>query len=68
MPGTENDIEEPITTAPPEVEKIIREVIRVEKEHLHADRPKVKALRMRCDEATVDQAVQFPAVLGRGGD
>lgn len=43
MPGPENDIEEPITSAPPEVEKIIREVIRVEKEHLHADRPKVKA-------------------------
>ena len=38
-----NDIEEPIKTAPPEVEKIIREVIRLEKEHLHSDRPRVKA-------------------------
>lgn len=40
----ENDIEAPITSAPPEVAKIIREVIRVEKENLHSDRPKgVKA-------------------------
>lgn len=38
-----DDIETPITTAPPEVEKIIREVIRVEKENLHSDRPRVKA-------------------------
>ncbi len=42
-PNSENDIEEPITTAPPEVEKIIREVIRVEKENLHSDRPRVKS-------------------------
>lgn len=39
----QDDIETPITSAPPEVEKIIREVIRIEKEHLHADRPRVKA-------------------------
>ncbi|MBD2025112.1 hypothetical protein [Leptolyngbya sp. FACHB-711] len=43
MASDYNDIEEPITTAPPEVEKIIREVIRVEKENLHSDRPRVKA-------------------------
>ena len=42
-PNPETDIESPITSAPPEVEKIIREVIRIEKEHLHADRPRVKA-------------------------
>ncbi|MBM0740251.1 hypothetical protein JOY44_01085 [Phormidium sp. CLA17] len=40
MTSDYNDIEEPITTAPPEVEKIIREVIRVEKENLHSDRPR----------------------------
>jgi hypothetical protein len=40
---SQDDIEAPITSAPPEVEKIIREVIRLEKEHLHADRPRVKA-------------------------
>ncbi|MGA7937478.1 MAG: hypothetical protein WCA35_28265 [Kovacikia sp.] len=40
MTSDPNDIEEPITTAPPEVEKIIREVIRVEKENLHSDRPR----------------------------
>ncbi|WP_416674147.1 hypothetical protein [Egbenema bharatensis] len=39
-PESENDIEAPITTAPPEVEKIIRQVIRVEKENLHSDRPR----------------------------
>ncbi len=42
MSSDSNDIEEPIKTAPPEVEKIIREVIRVEKENLHSDRPRVK--------------------------
>lgn len=35
-----NDIEEPILTAPPEVEAIIRAVIRLEKENLHSDRPR----------------------------
>jgi hypothetical protein len=43
MAADYKDIEEPITTAPPEVEKVIREVIRVEKENLHSDRPRVKA-------------------------
>jgi len=44
MTSDQNDIEEPIMSAPPEVAKIIREVIRVEKENLHSDRPKgVKA-------------------------
>jgi hypothetical protein len=33
---SQEDIEEPITTAPPEVERIIREVIRLEKANLSA--------------------------------
>jgi molybdenum cofactor biosynthesis enzyme MoaA len=37
------DIEEPITSAPPEVEKIIREVIRLEKANLAGDRPRIRA-------------------------
>lgn len=37
------DIEEPITTAPPEVERIIREVIRLEKANLSSDRPRIRA-------------------------
>lgn len=36
----QDDIETPITTAPPEVKKIIQEVIRVEKENLHSDSPR----------------------------
>jgi hypothetical protein len=38
-----NDIEEPITSAPSEVEKIIRAVILLEKENLHSDRPRIKS-------------------------
>lgn len=40
MTSDQNDIEEPITSAPPDVARIIREVIRVEKENLHSDRPR----------------------------
>ena len=49
-PNSETDIEAPITSAPPEVEKIIREVIRIEKEHLHADRPRVKGRHFAGDQ------------------
>lgn len=42
-PAPQDDIEQPITTAPPEVERIIREVIRIEKENLHSARPPIKA-------------------------
>lgn len=38
-----NDIEEPIITAPAEVEKIIRDIILLEKENIHSERPRVKA-------------------------
>ncbi|MEO0986192.1 MAG: hypothetical protein AAFY20_11650 [Cyanobacteria bacterium J06639_14] len=37
------EIEEPIATAPPEVERIIREVIRLEKANLATDRPRIRA-------------------------
>jgi len=40
---SQEDIEEPITTAPPEVERIIREVIRLEKANLSSDRPRIRA-------------------------
>ncbi|MEB3290630.1 MAG: hypothetical protein VKI82_11995 [Leptolyngbya sp.] len=40
---SQEDIEAPITTAPPEVERIIREVIRLEKANLSSDRPRVRA-------------------------
>ena len=40
---SQEDIEEPITSAPPEVEKIIREVIRLEKANLAGDRPRIRA-------------------------
>jgi hypothetical protein len=43
MTSDNNDIEEPITTATPEVETIIRAVILLEKENLHSDRPRIKA-------------------------
>jgi hypothetical protein len=35
---SQEDIEAPITTAPPEVERIIREVIRLEKDNLGDER------------------------------
>jgi molybdenum cofactor biosynthesis enzyme MoaA len=40
---SQEDIEEPITSAPPEVEKIIREVIRLERANLAGDRPRIRA-------------------------
>ncbi|MGB5974749.1 MAG: hypothetical protein WBG38_15600 [Nodosilinea sp.] len=40
---SQEDIEAPITTAPPEVERIIREVIRLEKANLSSDRPRIRA-------------------------
>lgn len=40
---SQEDIEAPITTAPPEVGRIIREVIRLEKANLSSDRPRVRA-------------------------
>ncbi|MBE9141147.1 hypothetical protein IQ254_28765 [Nodosilinea sp. LEGE 07088] len=40
---SQEDIEEPITTAPPEVERIIREVIRLEKANLSSDRPRIRS-------------------------
>jgi hypothetical protein len=43
MAMSQNEIEEPITSAPKDVEAIIREVIRLEKENLHTGRPRVKA-------------------------
>lgn len=43
MSAETNDIEEPITTAPAEVEKIIRAVILLEKENIHSERPRIKA-------------------------
>ena len=39
---SQNDIEEPIKQAPKEVQEIVREVIRVEKENRHSERPRVK--------------------------
>jgi len=38
---SQNDIEEPIRQAPPEVQEIVREVIRVEKENRHSEKPQV---------------------------
>jgi hypothetical protein len=35
-----NDIEAPIKNAPPEVAQIVREVLRVEKENRHFEKPK----------------------------
>ena len=40
---SQEEIEEPIVTAPPEVEKIIREVIRLEKANLATERPRIRA-------------------------
>ncbi|WP_008318106.1 hypothetical protein [Leptolyngbya sp. PCC 6406] len=40
---SQDDIEAPITTAPPAVERIIREVIRLEKANLSSDRPRIRA-------------------------
>lgn len=39
---SQNDIEEPIKKAPTAVQEIVREVIRVEKENRHSERPRVK--------------------------
>ena len=39
---SQNDIEEPIKKAPPEVQAIVKEVIRVEKENRHSERPRVR--------------------------
>ncbi len=34
-----NDVQEPITSAPPEVRKIIERVLQAEKDKLHSKRP-----------------------------
>lgn len=39
---SQQDIEAPITTAPPEVEKIIRAVIQLEKENLAGEKPRIR--------------------------
>jgi hypothetical protein len=39
---SQEDIEEPITTAPPEVEKIIREVIRLEQANRVGEKPRIR--------------------------
>lgn len=53
MTSDSNEIEEPITTAPQEVEKIIRDVILLEKENLHSDRPRIKADILRIIKESV---------------
>lgn len=50
---SQEDIEEPITTAPPEVERIIREVIRLEKANLSSDRPRIRADVLKIIKDTV---------------
>lgn len=40
---SQQDIEAPIKTAPPEVEKIIREVIKLERENLAGEKPRIRA-------------------------
>ncbi len=49
----QSEIEEPIRTAPPKVEKIIRDVIQLEKAHLAIDRPRIKADVLRIIKETV---------------
>ena len=39
---SQDDIEEPITSAPPEVEHIIREVIKLEKANLSGKRTRIR--------------------------
>lgn len=50
---TQEDIEAPIKTASPEVEKIIREVIRLEKANLSSDRPRIRADVLKIVKDTV---------------
>ena len=50
---SQEDIEAPITTAPPEVERIIREVIRLEKANLSSERPRIRADVLRIIKDTI---------------
>jgi hypothetical protein len=43
QPPSQQDIEAPIKTAPPAVEKIIREVIKLERENLAGEKPRIRA-------------------------
>lgn len=37
----QNDIEEPIKQAPPEIQQIVRAVYRVEKDNRHCEKPQI---------------------------
>jgi len=49
----QDEIEEPITSAPPEVARIIREVINLEKANLSDDRPRIRADVLKIIKDTV---------------
>ncbi|MEB3359970.1 MAG: hypothetical protein VKK04_24805 [Synechococcales bacterium] len=49
----QDEIEEPITSAPPEVEQIIRAVIKLEKANLSIDRPRIRADVLKIIKDTV---------------
>ncbi len=42
QPNLQQSIEEPINTAPPEVQMILRAIIRAEKDNLHLKKTRVK--------------------------
>ncbi|RZM79148.1 hypothetical protein [Leptolyngbya iicbica] len=50
---SQQEIEEPITTAPPEVEKIIREVIKLERENLAGEKPRIRGDVLKIIKDTV---------------
>lgn len=43
MPDQDNDLLEPITTAPEEVQRIIKRVLKLEKEKLYLSRPHISS-------------------------
>lgn len=51
--SSQDEIEAPINTAPPEVERIIRAVIQLEKAHLSSNRPRIRADVLKIVKDTV---------------